>query len=159
MPVVNAVITHAGRERITRYLAGQISYPGNLNPIGLAYFKIGEGGYDPATPNQPKIPNPAYTDLEAKGCDVNNKQIFQKNLMPENIIVEPYPSDIGYVNSIVVTITLESEEANEGCGGGIPRYGEIGLFDYQDTLIVYGTYTSFLKYLGRSATFTIRIVI
>jgi len=157
MPVINAVITHKGREKIAKLLGRQVSYPGNLNPVGIAYFKIGEGGYD--DPNVPKIPDPTYTDLEAKGCDVNNKQVFQKEILPANITIEPYPSDIGYINSILISVEVASDEANEGCGGGIPRYGEIGIFDYQDDLIAYGTYLSFLKYAGRSATFNIRIVI
>ena len=109
----------------------------------IDYFKIGEGGSDAGPGSDPVDPDPALTDIEAQGIGVNGLYYFEKDLVEANVVVlSPGVWEI--------TITVASDEANDDGLGANPEFFEIGVFDKDDVMFCYGTFSEYVKVLGKT---------
>jgi len=131
MSVAKLVFTNKAKEIEAKIIAGDVSYTGNLLPVGARYFKVGTGGH---IGTSPKEPDPTLTDLE--------EPVLQKDL--DSVIY----SFTGGLNVITCVAFLDTTEAN-----GYTLY-EIGIFDQQDNMIAYGTFPAINKTASKNETFT-----
>jgi hypothetical protein len=155
MTLYTAVVTSVGATKIPQYLGGLIS------PIDLiSYFKVGEGGWvDPGSGRQPRTPDPGLTDLDIimdasraapdKRYNVGeNAGYFQKALVLGDFSA-PTP---GILRVSCMLLNAEYNLETDGTliydvGGpyGLPEIWEIGLFDQNDDMILYGTFSKETK--------------
>jgi len=145
--IIQAVVTDIGRETLAKSLIGPL---GSFPESELSYFQVGEGGFVVTTGGKiPKAPDPARTDLEATGAA--GDLIFQKSFAP---------SDVTFV--ISAKIRTESlvglAEANDDGLGDPPEFFEIGLFDTNDNMIVYGTFPAETKTPDKTLNHIITII-
>jgi len=130
MSVLTGVMTNKGRETLAKSF-------GNVGGYSLSRavkFVFGEGGFEiVGGVKQPKIPNPALTDIEADGISLYR---FEKLLTAADVAFIP-PSTIEF------RCKLDPTEANDDGTG--PEFFEMGLFDDSNNLIVYATFDAQTK--------------
>ena len=131
--VVRFVVTDAGRSAFKRAaLSG--------DTVQFSYFKLGEGGSVEVMPGifEPKEPDPSLTDIEAEGFGVNGLFFFQDTF------------DVGELVDIDATsfraiARAETTEANDRGDTDPPKFFEVGYFNSDDDMLVYGTYPAVEK--------------
>jgi hypothetical protein len=139
-----AIITKNGFTALAKYLMGS----GVLNgQIGLAYFEVGTGGGSPG----------------ADPYNINNIN-GGKALLNPYTGGSPFPVQYtslqlsySYVNSVdVINIVCNLGSSDGNVGSTI--FNEIGIFDYNDNLIVYCTFdNSTPKNIGSLMVFNLSV--
>lgn len=166
------VFTDAYREKYAQ-LAGDLV--ANEDQMPLAYFAVGEGGYQLSGGTKvPKTPSAARTALEAtidsrdpSGTSATGA-LFVKALAPGSVVVAG--------NQVTITMVLDAAESDldsrshlTGNLLGDPEIFEFGVFDgdpvgtgdpWADygTLMVYGTLDEIVKTSGTSQTITVVLI-
>lgn len=151
-----AVFTDAYRAKLADLAADDLG-AGVPDMMRLLNFKVGEGGFvevPPASGNRfPTTPDPALTDLESVGSP--SQFTFTKAIGGANI------SDDG-AGTLTVICRLDSNEAGlDGQGlldGTDPHLYEVGIFDEDGTMMVYGTFDEELKVVGKAIDLEIVVV-
>lgn len=169
MALYTAVVTSIGAIKIPQYLGGLIS------PVDvISYYKVGEGGWaDPGSGRQPRTPDPSLTDLDIimdasraaldKRYNVGeNAGYFQKPLVPGDFST-PAP---GILRVSCMLLNAEYNLETDGTliydvGGpyGLPEIWEIGLFDQNDDMILYGTFSKETKDASKMIENVCRLVV
>lgn len=140
--IVSAVVTDLWREKLARIYAGDTSL-GLLDSTVLpAEFHIGEGGFtDPGTGKEPKVPDPARTDLEAPTNPAGENYVFSKAFIPADLTFSS-------PTRLEIRCLIDSSEGNgPDALGNPPEYFELGIFDGATTprLLVYSTFPIEIK--------------
>ena len=122
--------------------------PANMR---LSYFQVGEGAFQVVDGSKvPIAPLATTTALDATGT--NGKFRYQKSLSPSDV------SDDG-AGTLTVVCTLSSTEAGlDGQGMANPpnpELFEIGVFDADNDLVLYGTYDQVVKVAGTEVVLTL----
>lgn len=165
--ITDPVITNVGAEKMLR------QYGGLSAQQAPTFFRVGEGGWS-LTSQGTKVrrtPDPTLTDLDLRadiyrvdrrylGAPDNGLSYFQKNITS---IVYSAP------RTLTITCTLGAGEYNTKADGflvypgsapyGSPTCWEIGIFDADEALLLYGTMVQQTKIAGVPLTNTIRLVI
>jgi hypothetical protein len=134
---INAVVTYAARKKWCEVEAGV----GGATHPKIAYFKIGEGGWVlDGSVRVTRSPDPAFRDLDcvldaSRTADhqrypVAERYYFQKSLGVGELTLES-------VFVVLAQCALTTAEGNAGIG----KFWEIGLFDDDGDMVVYGTFT------------------
>ncbi len=147
-----AVFTNLYRAKYAKLAADNLA-AGVPDQMDLLNFAVGEGGFTevpPASGNRfPKTPDPAKTDLEADGFATFR---FEKALGGGNV------TDDGAGVLTIVAKLLSAEPLLDGEGlldGLDPRLFEIGVFDQEGEMMVYGTFDEEIKIAGKAIDFNI----
>jgi len=146
---IQLVVTDLGRERLAKSLIGVL---GGFPHTELDFFQIGEGGFvETINGRVPKNPDPSRTELEATG--VAGDFLFEKAFTASDLqfIASPSPR-------VQVTAFVGLAEANDDGLGDSPRFFEIGLFDQDRNLLVYGTFPEETKSPDKTLNHIITIV-
>lgn len=169
MPVIPAVVTNLARARWPQMIGG-------LLPLALVtHFKVGEGGwfFNPVTlQREPRTPDPSLTDLDlimdlgrvgpAKRYNVaENFAYYQKTLLLADLIFDS-------PTTLRSNCLLDNPEFNTKNAGVLiydvggpylsPEIWEIGLFDADGVMIVYGTFPKEVKDPSKQIENFVRLV-
>lgn len=148
---------------------------GLIPPSTLAYFRIGEGGwvYNPALlQRERRIPDPDLTNLDiildagrpalTRRYDVGESAgYFQKTLTPADISAEgPGILRIGALldnpeANLETDLVLVYDNGGPYVG---PEFWEIGVFDTDDVMVLYGTFPRETKDAARQVENVVRFV-
>lgn len=165
MALFTAVVTAVGQNKI-------VQYPGGVIPLDLiTYFKVGEGGWvDPGSGKEPRTPDPSLTDLDLildplratkRYNDGNTYSYFQKSLVSGDF--SSPASGILRVSCMLLNaeFNLQSDGTLVYDFGGYtnPNIWEIGLFDANDDMIFYGTFSQQTKDSTRQIENVCRLVV
>lgn len=133
---ISAIVTNRWRDKLANIYANESLYGGFSVPT---YFKIGEGGWE-NTPSgkQPKTPNPTLTDITAESYPLSSSYWWRGDLTD---------LDLSYTSPgrLEVRCIVPSGEANVDNVGNAPEFYELGIFDANDTLLVYTTFPVEIK--------------
>ena len=137
--IIEGIFTDEGKRQIRNSLAGSLIGAPHTK---IVKFKIGEGGF--VTTAGGKLPNDPLSregenDIEADGTSLF---FFEKEFVPTDI-------DINVDGSIRFDVVIEYADANDNGTGDDPSFFEIGLFDQNDNMIVYGTFPEETKNLSK----------
>tara|TARA_B100001094_G_C18107727_1_gene759339 strand:+ start:949 stop:1419 length:471 start_codon:yes stop_codon:yes gene_type:complete len=122
--------------------------PANMK---LSYFQVGEGAFQVVDGYKvPIAPSATATALDATGA--NGKFRYQKSLSPSDI------SDDGAGTLTVVCKLTSTESGLDGQGlvnPPNPELFEVGVFDADNDLVLYGTYDQVVKTAGTEVVLTL----
>lgn len=156
MALFTAVITATGADKV-------IKYPGGLIPLDqITYFRVGEGGWiDPGGGREPRTPDPSLTNLDIildqarvpgpdpKRYDVSESLGYYQKVLTGGDFSSP---SSGILRVSCMLLNAEYNFKNSGTliydvGGPYvsPEIWEIGLFDADDDMIFYGTFSKETK--------------
>lgn len=158
-----AVFTNLYRAKYAKLAADNLA-AGIPDKMDLFGFAVGEGGFvetPPASGNRfPKTPDPTKTDLEATGVNPPGNDQFRYLVSPppEKALGGGNVTDDG-AGVLTIVAKLASVEAGlDGAGlldGSDPRLFEIGIFDEDGDLMIYGTFDEEIKIAGKAIDFNI----
>jgi hypothetical protein len=170
--VVSSIVSDKWRQTVAQFYAHEVTHGADnpLAPVAITqnapdpavadvsvlswpkYFKIGEGGWqDVAGIKLPLDPATALA-LVAGGNDITagtapytspSEYFFQKNLFNADLLFTA-PS------RLEIRCTVATGEANDDGHGNPPEFFELGIFDYQNRLLVYSTFP--IEYKTNSRT-------
>lgn len=114
---------------------------GVVATTGMAFFKIGEGGFVtqigglqvPADPDNTGDGYSSLDDIEAKGKFVNGLFLFQKALTLADLTIDGQ-------RVLFVRCLVDYAEANDDGLGAAPKFYEVGVYDSNSVLVAYGTF-------------------
>lgn len=154
-----AVFTNLYRAKYAKLAADNLA-AGIPDEMDLLGFAVGEGGFvetPPASGNRfPKMPDPTKTDLEALGG--GNGQFRYLASPPEKTLGGGNVTDDGAGVLTIVAKLASTEAGLDGEGlldGSDPRLFEIGIFDQDGEMMVYGTFDEEIKIVGKAIDFNI----
>lgn len=169
MALFTAVVTAVGASKI-------IKYPGGLIPLDLiSYFRVGEGGWvDPGSGREPRSPDPTLTDLDIvldqfrvpgpdpKRYDIGENMGYYQKANVGGDFSSPSPG-ILRVSCMLLNAEYNLEDAGTlvyDVGGPYvsPDIWEIGLFDANNDMIFYGTFSKETKNATRQIENICRLV-
>jgi len=155
MALYTAVVTSVGADKIIKYPGGLIS------PVDLiSYFKVGEGGWvDPGTGREPRTPDPSLTDLDiiedVARIPANKRYNVGENMgyFTKSLVAGDFSSPAsGILRVSCMLLNAEYNLESDGTliydvGGpyASPEIWEIGLFDQDNDMILYGTFAKETK--------------
>lgn len=158
---LNAVFTTAARVKYAQKL-GNLFVPASILSY-ISSFKVGMGGWNPD--GSPRTPSPGLTDLDIV-LDQTRPAIEKRypalTVPPYNITYQKsfIPGQLAAASNVLTAgCEITNAEYNDDGLGGAPVVWEIGLFDTDDTMIVYGTYNGIAKTTDRALSFPIRMTI
>jgi hypothetical protein len=121
----------------------------------LKYFKIGEGGWiDEGAGKVPREPLVTQTDLDCiehpENYPEDSRYFYQKDFRSE---------DLSFEQPITALIRcfLDFDEANNA-NGSLPSFWELGVFDEDDTLVIYGTFEEIIKTEEKQINQEVRLI-
>ena len=169
MALFTAVVTAVGASKI-------VQYPTGLIPLDLiSYFRVGEGGWvDPGGGREPRSPDPSLTNLDiildaarVPGPDPKRYNVgenlgwYQKSL----VIGDMSSPSAGIIRVSCMLLNAEYNLEDAGTlvydvGGPYvsPEIWEIGLFDQDNDMIMYGTFSKETKDASKQIENICRIV-
>lgn len=108
---------------------------------GMAFFRIGEGGFVtqpgglqvPADPDDTGLGYSSLDDVVAQGVGVNGLFRFQKTLTLADLTIDGQ-------NVLYVRCLVDYGEANDNGLGAAPKFYELGVYDTNQVLVAYGTF-------------------
>jgi hypothetical protein len=125
------------------------------SPLGVGYFKIGEGGWELDGISQvPRTPDTSLTDLDCLENPLRypaaGRYVFQKTISETSIQV---------LGSGVVEIScaVSAGEANDDGNGNAPEFWEIGIFTSDGVMLAYRTFDKQTKYSDRALRHVFRL--
>jgi hypothetical protein len=154
---VRGVPTQDGKE-----LLAQI-FQGTASTLGLATFKIGEGGFIsqaggttvPADPDDTTLGYSSKSDIEALGFGVNSLFFIQKALSPSpgiDLVI-----NVSTPFTLEITMFLDFGEANDQGDASSPELFECGVFDNNGVMLAYGTFPRVEKDISKTFTALMKI--
>ncbi len=155
-----AVFTNLYRAKYAKLAADNLA-AGIPDKMDLFGFAVGEGGFTEIPPASgfrfPKTPDPTKTDLEANGS-TTFRYFEAVALPPEKALGGGNVTDDGAGVLTIVAKLASVESGLDGEGlldGSDPRLFEIGIFDEDGDLMVYGTFDEEIKIAGKAIDFNI----
>lgn len=153
---VSAVYTTAMREKYAQKLGNLYSPTGVLSYV--SYFKVGLGGWEGSAP---RTPDPSLTDLDI--VEDQSRAILDKRY--PSITSPPYVIEFSKIPSLIsasgsvltVTCALTNSEYNNDGTGASPVIWELGIFDTDDTMLVYATFSGVAKDSTRTLSFPVNL--
>jgi hypothetical protein len=138
--IIQGVFTDIGRAAVAKSMLGPLVRPPYAECY-FKYFKIGEGGYQlgPGGSKQPKTPDPTLEDVESQGS--STLYTFTKDLIASDLTIEIIDG-ITYAN---VRCFVNYAEANDNGHGVSPEFFELGIFDVNDVMLIYATFSGETK--------------
>lgn len=153
---VSAVYTTAMREKYAQKLGNLYVPTGVLSYVST--FKVGLGGWIGSVP---RTPDPSLTDLdivEDQSRPVLDKRYPSITDPPYIIEFSKAPASITSSGSVLtVTCELTNSEYNNDGTGSAPVIWELGLFDTDDTMLVYATFSGVEKISTRALSFPVNL--
>lgn len=153
MTTVIGVITDAGREKWSKYMAGV----GTIDDIAGGGFRVGEGGWVDIPPKVPKSPDPTLTDLD---CVVNaaSYPVDSRYVFP-TVGAKAFAS-VNWVSPSIIRLEclVDFAEANDDGFGNPPEFWELGIFDSAGVMIAYFTFQVDTKYPTTQLLYEIDII-
>ena len=143
MAEIIGVVTDTARALFPQQLGGLVPF------AAVSYYKVGEGGYvDPGTGKVPRTPDASFTDLDAvldasrpaidQRYPADSRGVFQKSFVGGDLVyVAP--------TTLRCRCFLDFSEFNDDGFGNNPEIWEIGVFDADDNMLVYGTFPLQIK--------------
>jgi len=156
---LNAVFTTEARNKYARKLGDLFIPTGILSYI--SYFKVGLGGWNPDS--SPRDPSPELTDLDIvldQSRPFGQKRYPALTAPPYNITFQKTfaPGQLAASTNILTALceVLNTEYNDDGTGDP-PLIWELGLFDIDNVMVVYATFSSIQKTASRSLSFPVRM--
>lgn len=118
-----------------------------------SYFKVGLGGWNPD--GSPRTPDPDLTDLDIiiDQSRANRRYPLITNPPYTNYYFQKAVGTMSASNNqLLVPCTLTTAEYNND-GVGSPSIWEIGIFDTDNVMLVYGTFSGITKTSAKSVAF------
>ncbi len=148
-----AVFTDLYRTKYGNLAKGSVTSPDLI----LEKFNVGERGFveiPPASGNRfPLTPDPSFTDIVSDNVTANkfaaNEPIINSNISHDGS---------GTVTIVCKLASNEAELDGEGIingGGSDSHLFEIGIFDTDGDMMVYGTYDEEIKLAGKAIDLTV----
>lgn len=127
----DTVITDAGIDLLRRAIRDDGTLP-------IAYFKVGEGGWEDDGGQVQRDPDPELTDLDCVENSGNYPSdslfTFTKSIAPSRIT---YPAE----GQVSIECLVDINEANDDGFGDPPEFWELGIFSTDGTMISHTTFT------------------
>jgi len=146
---LTGIITNKGRETFAK----RFGIIGTLVPTntGRAYkFKYGEGGFiDTGGGRIPKDPSEGLTYTDVEAASDPGLFSFEKVLVPADFTFIQISAS---QNIMQVRCRLVELDANDNGFGDSPRFFEVGIFDDEDNLLSYITFSEQTKTASKILT-------
>lgn len=153
---VRGVPTQAGKELLAQL------FQGTASTLGLATYKIGEGGFVAQTggttvPQDPDNTGSGYstfTDIESQGFGTNGLYFIQKAFVSSNpdLVINPATPF-----TLEINMFLDFGEANDQGDGSSPELFEVGVFDNNGVMLAYGTFPRVEKDISKTFTAVMKV--
>ena len=153
MPVVtvNGVWTNAGRDAAAAASGDQSSN------WYFASYKVGEGGHQTVGGFEvPKTPDATYTALESEADadpPTGTMYTFTEALAPADLVF-----DGAGTKTMSISCSMGSTQGNDRGDGGNPTFYEVGVYDNNGVLCLYGTFPGTQKTAGFTLVFDLNAV-
>ena len=153
MATIIGVITDAGREKWSKYMAGVVG----IDDIAGGGFRIGEGGWINIPPKVPKSPNATLTDLDcivsAGSYPVDSRYVFP------TVGTKAFNSVLWVSPSIIrLECLLDFTDANDDGFGNPPEFWELGVYDSAGVMVAYFTFPVDIKTVLNQLLYEIDII-
>lgn len=153
--ILTGIVTNIGREVFAKDFGNQLGGFGTAN--ARAYkFKFGEGGFiDTGSGRVPKDPadGATLTDVEAAG-DPSLFSFEKLFVSTDYTFIQTTPDS----NIMQLRCRLVELEANDNGFGDSPRFFEIGIFDDDDNMLIYTTFSEQTKTASKILTNFIQVL-
>lgn len=153
MATIVGVITDAGREKWSKYMAGV----GGIHDIAGGGFKIGEGGWVDVPPKVPKSPDPTLTDLDcienAGSYPVDSRYVFP-------VAGTKAFKSVLWVSPSIIRLECELDfgDANDDGFGNPPEFWELGIYDSNGVMVAYFTFPVDIKTVLNQLLYEVDII-
>lgn len=112
---------------------------GGTDNLVPATFKIGEGGWvDVGGVPTPRTPDPSLSDIDCvenpTRYPVDSRFSFTKALISGRVTVD--------ANEVTINCIVDTSEANNDGFDNAPEFWELGVFDGEGDMMLYGTFSA-----------------